>query len=100
MKKLYCSDRLNDLDFEGGNFFRHTLIIWGDNFFVFSILFDLIKKWAKLKKTHFCARPIFSVFGPKMPKISILMKKSFSKKLSMSNLGHKRFSILLRNTNI
>ena len=27
-----------------GNFFWHTLIIWGDNFFVFSILFDSIKK--------------------------------------------------------
>ena len=27
---------------KGGIFFRHTLIIWGENFFVFSILFDSI----------------------------------------------------------
>ena len=85
---------------KGGNFFRHTLIIWGDNFFVFSILFDLIKKMGKIEKSHFRAQPIFSVFAPKMPKISIFMKKSFSNNFSMSNFGQKMFelarAILLR----
>ena len=63
---------------KGGIFFWNTLIIWGDNFFcIFYTFWFNQKKWAKSKKSHFCARPIFSVFGPKMPKISIFMKKSF-----------------------
>ena len=77
-----------------GNFFWHTLIIWGDKFFVFSILFDSIKKNGQNKKRHFRAWPIFSIFGPKMPKISIFIKKSFSKNFSMSNFGQKRFTIV------
>ena len=42
----------------------------------------------------------FSVFGLKMPKISIFMKKSFSNNFSMSNFGQKRFPILMTNTYI
>ena len=53
---------------KGGNFFRHTLIIWGDNFFVFSILFDSIKKMGKIEKKHFCTQPIFFSFWPKNAK--------------------------------
>ena len=85
---------------KGGNFFRHTLIVWGDNFFSFSALFDLIKKIGQNKKRHFHARHIFSVFGPKIPKISIFMKDSFSNNFSMSNFGQKMFSILMTNTYI
>ena len=78
-----------------------TAVRESDFFSILPIFFDRIKKyrkWAKLKKSHFRARPIFSVFGPKMPKISIFMKKSFSNNFSMSNFGQKMFSILLTNT--
>ena len=85
---------------KGGKFFWHTLIIWGDNFFVFSILFDSIKKMGKIEKNSLSRTAHFSVFGPKMLKISIFMKKSFSNNFSMSNFGQKRFSILMTNTYI
>ena len=87
--------------FERWKFFSAHLNHLGRQFFCifYTFWFDQ-KKWAKLKKRHFRARPIFSVFGPKMPKISIFMKKSFSNNFSMSNFGQKRFSILLTNTNI
>ena len=83
------------------NFFSAPLNHLGRQiFWIFYTLWFDQKKWAKLKKTHFCAWPTFSVFGPKMPKISIFMKKSFSNNFSMSNFGQKRFSILLTNTYI
>ena len=38
----------------------------------------MIKKYGQnRKKIHFRAQPLFSVFAPKMPKISIFMKKNF-----------------------
>ena len=51
-----------------GNFFRHTLIIWGDNFFVFSILFDLIKKMGKIEKNPLSRMAHFFSFWPKNAK--------------------------------
>ena len=62
--------------FERWKFFLAHLIHLERQFFCifYTFWFDQ-KKWAKLKKTHFHAWPIFSVFGPKMPKISIFMKK-------------------------
>ena len=61
-----------------GNFFRHTLIIWGDNFFVFSILFDLIKKngqnWKKLTFAH---SPFFQFLAQKCQKYQFSWKIPF-----------------------
>ena len=85
---------------KGGNYFWNTLIIWGDIFLYFLYFLIRSKKMGKIEKRHFCTWPIFSVFGPKMPKISIFMKKSFSRNFSMSNFGQKMFSILLTNTYI
>ena len=80
---------------KGGNFFKHTLIIWGDNFFVFSILFDSIKKNGQNWKKALSRTAHFFSFWPKNAKKSIFMKRSFSNNFSMSNFGQKRFSILL-----
>ena len=61
-----------------GNFFWHTLIIWGDNFFCIFYTFWLDKKkWAKLKKTHFCARPIFHILAQKCQKYQFSWKIPF-----------------------
>ena len=63
--------------FERWKFFSVHLNHLGRQFFcIFYTFWFNQKKWAKSKKTHFCARPIFSVFGLKMPKISIFMKKN------------------------
>ena len=97
---LFCQNHKNGQKsifyFERWKFFSAHLNHLGRQFFCifYTFWFDQ-KKWAKSKKTHFGAWPIFSVFGPKMPKISIFMKKSFSNNISMSNFGQKRFSILL-----
>ena len=54
---------------KGGNFIQHTLIIWGDNFFVFFILFDLIKKMGKIeKKNTFAHGPFFQFLAQKCQK--------------------------------
>ena len=58
---------------KGGNFFWHTLIIWGNSIFSFSILFDSIKKKSKktLFFTFFLAKncPSFNFEGQKVRKI-------------------------------
>ena len=65
-------------------------------FFIFyTFWFD--KKMGKIRKKALSHTTLFSVFGPKMPKILIFMKKYFSMNFSMSNFGQKRFSILLTN---
>ena len=97
----YKNGQKSIFSFESWKFFSAHLNHLGRQFFCifYTFRFDQ-KKWAKSKKRHFHAWPIFSVFGPKMPKISIFMKKSFSNNFSMSNFGQKRFSILLTNTYI
>ena len=94
-------DQKSVFSLERWKFFSAHLNHLGRQFFCifYTFWFDQ-KKWAKSKKRHFRAQPIFLVFGPKMPKISIFMKKSFSMNFSMSNFGQKRFSILLTNTYI
>ena len=60
---------------KGGIFFWHTIIIWGNSTFSFSILFDLIKK---SKKDTFC-----TLFWPKIALPSTLRaKKSVKYKFS------------------
>ena len=63
---------------KGGNFFWHTLIIWGDNFFVFSILFDSIKKngqnWKKLTFVH---GSFFQFLARKYQKYKFSLKNLF-----------------------
>ena len=86
----FCQNHKNGqksiFSFERWKFFLAHLNHLGRQFFFhFLHFFIQSKKWAKSKKKHFCAWPIFSVFGPKMPKISIFMKKSFSRNFSMSN---------------
>merc|ERR1712237_294128 len=52
-----------------GNFFWHTLIIWGDNFLVFSILFNSIKKNGQnRKKLTFVHGPFFQFLAQKCQK--------------------------------
>ena len=63
---------------KGGNFFWHTLIIWGDNFFVFSILFDSIKKNGQnRKKPTFAHGPFFQFLAQKCQKYQFSWKNLF-----------------------
>ena len=63
---------------KGGNFFQHTLIIWGDNFFVFSILFDSIKKNGQnRKKDTFAHGPFFQFLAQKCQKYQFSWKNLF-----------------------
>ena len=63
---------------KGGNFFQHTLIIWGDNFFVFSILFDSIKKNGQnRKKGIFVHGPFFQFLAQKCQKYQFSWKNLF-----------------------
>ena len=63
---------------KGGNFFQHTLIIWGDNFFVFSILFDSIKKMVKIeKKTLLRTAHFFSFWAKNAKNINFHEKTLF-----------------------
>ena len=64
--------------FERWKFFSaHLNHLGGLKFFIFYTFWFDQKKWAKSKKTHFRAWPIFSIFGPQIPKILILMKNIF-----------------------
>ena len=63
---------------KGGNFFWATLFIWGDNFFVFSILFDLIKKNGQnRKKGTFAHGPFFQFLAQKCQKCQFSWKNLF-----------------------
>ena len=57
-------------------FLTHLNHLGKQYFFIFyTFLFD--QKKGKIKKNTFAHNPIFLVFGPKMPKISIFMKNLF-----------------------
>ena len=63
---------------KGGFFFQHTLIISGDNFFVFSILFDSIKKNGQNgKKVTFAHGPFFQFLAQKCQKNQFSWKNLF-----------------------
>ena len=61
---------------KGGNFFMHTLIIWGNSIFSFSIIFDSIKKAKKTLFHFFLAKnfPSFNFESQQVLKIKIFMK--------------------------
>ena len=60
-------------------------------FFIFYTFHEGQVKGAKNQKIHFCALLIFVVFGPKMGKKMIFLKKSFSNNFPLSIFGEKLF---------
>ena len=75
LEEITKTDKNSFFLWKGGNFFRHTLNIWENITFSFSIIFDLIKK----QKRHFFTFlakncPSFNFEGQKVLKIKVFME--------------------------
>ena len=76
LEKITKTDKNSFFLWKGGNFFRHTLNIWENSTFSFSIILDLIKKSKKGTFLLFLAQncPSFNFEGQKVLKIKVFME--------------------------